>query len=63
MPEVIIRTKCMIFADIQLSAERFGFFNAKLKYNLSNQPHNDFNSFLKENGTDKGLILTEVSKN
>ena len=33
------------------------FFNAKLKYNLSNQPHNDFNSFLKENGTDKGLIF------
>lgn len=33
------------------------FFNAKLKYNRTNQPHNDFNNFLKEDGLDKGAIF------
>lgn len=38
------------------------FFNAKLKYALTNHPHNDFKSNLKENGIETGRIFDGVSQ-
>ena len=38
------------------------FFNAKLKYALTNHPHNDFRSSLKEKGVDVGRIFDGVSQ-
>lgn len=38
------------------------FFNAKLKYTLTNHPHNDFKSNLKENGIKIGQIFDGVSQ-
>lgn len=38
------------------------FFNAKLKYALTDHPHNDFKSNLKENGIEIGQILDGVSQ-
>lgn len=38
------------------------FFNAKLKYALTNHPHNDFKSNLKENSIDIGNIFDGVSQ-
>lgn len=32
------------------------FFNAKLKYGMTNNPHNDFKNSLKDNNADKGEI-------
>lgn len=38
------------------------FFNAKLKYALTDHPHNDFKSNLKENSIEIGQILDGVSQ-
>lgn len=38
------------------------FFNAKLKYALTNHPHNDFKSNLKENKIEVGQIFDGVSQ-
>lgn len=38
------------------------FLNAKLKYALTNHPHNDFKSSLKENGIEIGQIFDGVSQ-
>lgn len=38
------------------------FFNAKLKYALTDNPHNDFKSKLKENSVDVGQIFDGVSQ-
>jgi hypothetical protein len=38
------------------------FFNAKLKYALTNHPHNDFKSNMKENGIETGQIFDGVSQ-
>lgn len=38
------------------------FFNAKLKYALTNHPHNDFKSNLKENGIETGQTFDGVSQ-
>ena len=38
------------------------FFNAKLKYALTNHPHNDFKSNLIENGIKIGQIFDGVSQ-
>ena len=39
-----------------------GFFNAKLKYALTDSPHNDFKSKLKENSIDVGYIFDGVNQ-
>ena len=38
------------------------FFNAKIKYVLTNHPHNDFKNKLKENGMETGRIFDGVNQ-